>query len=232
MKLGTENKKTTIVAGGLMAVALILVVRMFLVSSTPVADTAPEAAAKPDTAPAAAADTAVTPPAPPVVRGPGGRERRYVAATLAPSLDPRLRLDMLKGSEDLEYEGTGLNIFQEHEQDAMPAPVAPGRTDKPGSEVAGDKPSAAPWTPKEIPPPPINLKFYGWASGLGEPKAIFLSQGDNVYVAHEGDIIARRYRVGKLSNTEVEIEDVLSNNKDKIPLTKEAPEAHRDTAAH
>ena len=67
-------------------------------------------------------------------------------------------------------------------------------------------------------PPAINLKFYGWASRAGNDKAIFLSQGDAVYIAHEGDIIARRYKIVKIGTTSVEVQDVLSNNTQSIPL--------------
>jgi hypothetical protein len=212
MKLGTENKKKTIFASVLLALALVVAVWQMWPSPSAPDASAPSTTGKP------AADATATAPQPasqPVHRS-GDRERRYVSASLAPSLDPQLRLDMLKGSEDLMYEGNGHNIFQEHAEDAIPSPAGPGRTDKPGT-VAGT--AGTSWTPKEVAPPPINLKFYGWASAPGEPKAIFLSQGETVYVAHEGDVIARRYRIGKISNTDVEIEDVLSNNKEKIKLT-------------
>jgi hypothetical protein len=131
---------------------------------------------------------------------------------LAPTLDPRLRLDLLKDSERVAYEGTGRNIFQEHLED-IPKPIAPGMPGKPA-----EKPK---WVPQGPPsPPPIDLKFYGWASEPGEPRAIFLSKGADVFVAHEGDIVARRYKVIKITPNSVEIEDVLSNNKQSIPLTQ------------
>ena len=69
------------------------------------------------------------------------------------------------------------------------------------------------------PPPPINLKFFGFASKPGEPKKIFLSQGEVVFIAAEGDIVDRRYRVLHISPGAVDIEDVLNNNKQSIPLT-------------
>ena len=54
----------------------------------------------------------------------------------------------------------------------------------------------------------------------GEPKKIFLSQGEDVFIATEGDIIDRRYKVLRIYPMSVEIEDVLNNNRQQIPLTQ------------
>jgi hypothetical protein len=65
------------------------------------------------------------------------------------------------------------------------------------------------------------LKFYGFAiSKPGEAKRIFLSQGEDVFIAKEGDIVDRRYKVIRISPNAVEILDVLSNNRQSIPLTQ------------
>jgi hypothetical protein len=72
--------------------------------------------------------------------------------------------------------------------------------------------------PLPPPPPPINLKFFGFANKPGEPKKVFLSQGEDIFIAGEGDIVDRRYKVLRISPTSVEIEDVLNNNRQMIPL--------------
>ena len=64
------------------------------------------------------------------------------------------------------------------------------------------------------------LKFFGFASKPGEPKRIFLSQGEDVFIAAEGDIVNRRYKVVRISPNAVDIEDVLYNNRQSIPLTQ------------
>ena len=69
------------------------------------------------------------------------------------------------------------------------------------------------------PPPPINLKFFGLASRTGEPTKIFLGTGEDVFVAGEGDIVNRRYKIVKINPNSVDIEDVLSNRRQTIPLT-------------
>jgi hypothetical protein len=63
------------------------------------------------------------------------------------------------------------------------------------------------------------LKFFGFASRPGEPKKVFLSEGDEVFVAKEGDIVDRRYKIVQINNTSVMVEDVLNNNRQPIPLT-------------
>jgi hypothetical protein len=47
-----------------------------------------------------------------------------------------------------------------------------------------------------------------------------LSQGEDIFVAAEGDIIDRRYRILHIGPASVEIEDVLNNNRQSIPLTQ------------
>ena len=64
----------------------------------------------------------------------------------------------------------------------------------------------------------INLKFFGFASGP-DHKRVFLAQGDDVFVAGEGDIVRQRYKIVKINNNNVEVLDVLSNNRQTIPLT-------------
>jgi hypothetical protein len=68
-------------------------------------------------------------------------------------------------------------------------------------------------------PPPINLKFFGFASKPGEPKRIFLSKDQDIFIAGEGDIVDRRYRILRISPSSVDVEDLINNNRQSIPLT-------------
>lgn len=125
------------------------------------------------------------------------------------SLDPTLRYDWLKASEDTKYEGNGRNIFLAVAE--IPQPIKSAVTDQQKAQL-----NTPPLPP---PPPPINLKFFGFANRPGEPRKIFLSQGDDVFIAREGDIVDRRYRILHIMPASVEIEDVLNNNRQNIPLT-------------
>lgn len=203
----TTEKKKKIAAAVLLPFSVLLLLWMLHQPSAPppAAPPAAKAASTPEAASSPAAHTEAAKPG-----GYSGKER-VVAFSLAPTLDPRLRLDLLKQSEGTKYEGSGRNIFGDYQQD-IPKPVAPGLLGaKPGTKVK--------WVPPPPPPPPpINLKFYGWASGTGAPKAIFLMQNDNTFVAHEGDIVAHRYKVVRIGSNSVEVEDVLSNHTQDLPL--------------
>jgi hypothetical protein len=124
-------------------------------------------------------------------------------------MDPSLRLDLLRESEDTKYEGTGRNIFRVFVE--IPKPI---------TQPAHPEPAPGPAAYVPPPPPPINLTFYGFATPTGGTKRIFLAQGEDVFIAKEGDIVDRRYKVVRISQNAVEILDVLSNNRQSIPLTQ------------
>jgi len=193
MKVGAENKTKLYVMAGLMALAIFVLLRTFLFSSAPA------------TTVSAAAQTSV--PAQPEAANQIGRTRGKNAAPL----DPTLQVDLLKNSEGAEYKGSGRNIF---EAQAAPPPIP-----KPKITVIADnnKPSEPPPAP---PPPPIPLKFFGFANRPGQPKTIFLANGEDVFIGKEGDIVNRRYKIVHISPSQVEIEDVLNNNRQTIPLTQ------------
>ena len=187
MRLGTENKTKTFVALGLLVVAAFGVYNWM--------SSGDESPATPSSAPASAASASK--PAKPAAKKGG-------SVLLAQSLDPSLRVDLLKSSEDVTYKGAGRDIFQNQPE---PPPVT---TVKP---VINTGPPPPP------PPPPIPLKFYGFSGNKSGPKQVFLSKGDDIFIAKEGQIIDRRYKILKIGATAIEVEDVLTNNRQTLPLT-------------
>ena len=140
--------------------------------------------------------------------------KKTSVASAEESLDPRLRLDLLANSESVLYEGAGKNIFR-----AAPEVIAiPPVKVPPLLNRAEEGPPQGP--PQLPPPPPINLKFFGYSSGKGEKPKAFLSQGDNVWIAHEGDVVNRQYKIVRITPTAVEVEDLLNNNRQSIRLTQ------------
>jgi hypothetical protein len=191
MQLGTENRNKTIAAIVLMVLAIVFVAIRFIPDS-------PASAKSPTPA-------VVLPPGTRnIVRVSSGKKAAPKAAIS--SLDPTLRYDWLKASEDTQYKGVGRNIFRAEVE--IPKVIAPV-VKNPVPVVQGPPP-----------PPPINLKFFGFANKPGEAKRIFLSQGEDVFIAGEGDIIDRRYRILHITPVSVEVEDVLNNNRQSIPLTQ------------
>ena len=202
MKLGFENKKQMTWAIVLGVIALIVcayeLIPLFTGSSTP--DSSAQAASPIVPRPATSKPGTRTPAK--STRQPAGE-----------NLDPTLRLDLLATSEKTQYEGAGRNIFVSQREDVdIPKPVAPANVD----------PAPPAYVPPAVtPPPPIPLKFYGFANSPGEPKKVFLKNGDDVFVAGEGEIVDRRYKVIRISATSVEIQDmVYSGPAQVISLTQ------------
>jgi hypothetical protein len=204
VNLGAENRNKVIAAVSLVVIAIVLMATRFsgfLGSGSPSASIPP---------PAAVGDRAPELPASPAPHATSGHNRpTSKRQSAAQSLDPTLRTDLLKVSEDTKYEGTGRNIFKVFVD--IPKPYKSPVEDQP---VANNQPAQPP------PPPPIDLKFYGYATPVGGAKRIFLAQGEDVFIAREGDIVDRRYKVVRISGTAVEILDVLSNNRQSIPLNQ------------
>ena len=202
MQLGLENKKKATWAAVLGVVAVLALAYEFIPmltdSSAPASN--PQAAA-PTLAPRASQKRSSKP----------GKKQKVE------NLDPTLRLDLLAASEKTEYQGNGRNIFVSSAEDVViPRPIA--RANKDGNTEDATHIYQAPNPP---PAAPIPLKFYGFASSPGEPKRIFLKLGEDVFVAGEGEIVDRRYKVIRISATSVEIQDVVNSGPPQsIPLTQ------------
>jgi hypothetical protein len=192
VKLGAENKKQIIVMTVLLTILLAIGIYDFVSSGNTSA--AP---------PVPASSTTTSAP----VATPGIKGRKGTAQTAQNNLDPTLHMNVLEASRRVKYE-PGRNIFRMEE---APIPVP----DKNVRQAATPIPTPTP-TP---PPPPIPLKFYGFQNKANpDQKQIFLAENDVVFVAKQGDIIDRRYRVVSIQKTSVTIEDVLTNNKQDIQL--------------
>lgn len=198
MKLGTENKKETIVAVILVGIAAWYGIHQL--TSGPTAGAASPSPTNAATSePGVAQRTTITP-----------RSQRRNATVALPSGVPGLRLDLLKLSEQMAYSGTNRNIFRDE----------PERLPTPHGSVVKQAPPPPPLPPGPAPPPPINLKFFGFANRPGQQKQIFLAEGDDTFIAKEGDIIDRRYKVVKIYNDSVDIQDVLNNNTQRIMMSQ------------
>lgn len=126
-------------------------------------------------------------------------------------LDPTLHMNAMLVAERLVYSGTGRNIFSATSAPIdIPKPIAPVRP----------KATAPVYTPPPgpPPPPPIDLKFFGTeTSSTGKRKA-FLLHGEDVFLAADGDIVQRRYKIITVSANSVLVEDMANNNRQSLPL--------------
>lgn len=202
MKLGLENRRKTILAVVLGVLAILVIAYEFMPSSSTIASTTP-VTDSPAASPSAAHSSAH--------HGSGSASGKKAHAPQ--SLDPTLRLQQLTATEQIKYEGSGRNIFVSQADPVIPTPLAPGATDR--------KDEATFHLPTVTPPPPIPLKFFGFANQPGEAKKVFLSKGEDVFIAGEGEIVDRRYKVVRISPASVEIQDVVgSGPPQSIPLTQ------------
>ncbi len=195
MKIGAENKKQVRWMIALLAILLLVGIYNFV-------DFGTSSANSPAPAPAPATSTQAT----------TQTTRKSTSATQPAdsTLDPRLRLDILAASQNKKYEAGGRNIFRMEELNRSKRHCGCQRP-------YGPEPPPTP-TPTP-PPPPIPLKFYGFASKSSEPKRIFLADEGEVFVARQGDIVERKYKVIQINNTSVVIEDMLNSNRQTIPVT-------------
>lgn len=200
MKIGVENRKQLrllAIFGGLALVCIIyLIVQMNSSPSTPAPSTpAPVTAAHPATAPGAASGHAA-------------------ARVSNAQLDPTLHMEGMLLAESLEYTGTGRNIFSASSiapVTKIPAPVASARP----------KQITAPVQPINTgppPPPPIDLRFFGLATRSDGSREAFFLKGDDVFLAKQGDIVSRRYRINTITATSAEVTDLQTNNTQRLPL--------------
>jgi len=234
MKVGTENRRKTIAAGALMTGA-VLAVGYFLYSQFGGDDT-PRPAPPPPTGITRAinannADVADQTSGT-AVRSSGGNasktgtlptgnaagaEAKKVASSSG-NLDPTLDETAMLRTEHLVYSGSGRNIFSLVYVPPTPIPTALSGPRKivPTGPVA---PVIIP-PPPTCPPscPPINLKFFGTATRPNGSRQAFLLQGDDVFMASPGDIVARKYKIVSIAANSIQVEDLTNNNTQTLPL--------------
>lgn len=207
-----------IAMGILVPLCVWLVYRNLLGTGDPrVSASVPQAGSGRGAAVSAAQDQTRPAPAPAATARRGRPDESLSQEQLA-ALDPTLREDLLERSRQVEYSGSSRNIFQTYTPPPPPAPPAP--PPPPPAPVAD--PATRPGPPPTPPPPPISLKFYGVASppGSGEKKA-FLSDGEEIIIAKEGEVVARFYKVIRIGVNSIELEDSRSQKKQSLPLVEE-----------
>jgi hypothetical protein len=134
-------------------------------------------------------------------------------ASTSSSLDPTLDESAMLRTEGLVYAGTGRNIFSMTSVAAAVALPKVVPNPRPGPVVQ------QPVVQQGPPPlPPINLKFFGTEQRSNAPLQAFLSHGDDIYLASQGDIVARIYKILKITERNIQVEDLSNQNTQTLPL--------------
>jgi hypothetical protein len=219
MKAGAENRKKTITLGVVGAVALCAVIYIYmqLFGAPPNPAAVQLAAASAAPAPAATvakgASTSQSAPAGAGQAAAPGIAAKKMASTSS-SLDPTLDERAMLRTESLVYSGTGRNIFS-----LVYVPPAPKMPDHvPPPRPTGPVVVAPTGPPPPPPPPPINLKFFGVATRESGVRQAFLLSGEDVYLAAQGDIVARKYKIVSISTNSIQVEDLTNHNTQTLPL--------------
>lgn len=214
MKIGTEDKKKVILVAVMFAIIVpAAIVEIYQNFSSPAPPRAVPAATA--TRPAAPARTSAAPAA-------STAGRAAAANTTAPEaqrvaglvVDPTLHMEKLAQSEEVEYEGTGRNIFSAQSA-PVPQPIAPGR---PGGNDTATVTTSPPPPPKQE-APTIDLKYFGYQQGRDKAFRAFLLHGDDIFMARPGDVVDHRYKVGVISANSIQITDLAYNNTQSVPFT-------------
>jgi hypothetical protein len=123
--------------------------------------------------------------------------------------DPSLRLDLLDRIRHTEYSGTHRNIFSGE------APPPPPDVVKKMKEEAEKKRLL----PPPIPPVNVPAKFFGYAADprTGERRAFF-TNSDDVFVVAQGGILLNNFRVLKINNNSVDVEEISSKRNTTLSL--------------
>jgi hypothetical protein len=217
MSAAQENSKKNLIVYSVFGV-LLAVFGVYAYNAFFAGGPAPAAPAAPVVvqAPAAAKSTTMVQPA---AGGTGLGAAPGIAATkmasTSSSLDPTLDETAMLRTERLVYAGTGRNIFS-----LIYVPPPPPITEKapPPRPIATVAAPTGP--PPPPPPPPINLKFFGVAVRANGAQQAFLLSGEDVYLASQNDIVARKYKIVTINATSIQVEDLTNHNTQTLPLLK------------
>ncbi len=115
--------------------------------------------------------------------------------------NPQLHTDKEKRARETEYKIGGRNIFSRE----LPPPP------KPKQPPPDPKIPIVPPTPVTPTVSPLPVKFFGYGTvPNGTKRLAFFSDGEDVYVVAEGELLLNRFRILKIGNANLEYEEVSS----------------------
>jgi hypothetical protein len=121
--------------------------------------------------------------------------------------NPSLHKDGVEKARRTEYKSGGRNIFS---RELPPPPV-------PKPDPKHPPPPPPPPEPPKVSPLPV--KFFGFGTvPNGTKRLAFFSNGEDVYVVGEGELLLNRFRIQKIGNSSVEYEEVATGLHGAAPL--------------
>ena len=129
--------------------------------------------------------------------------------------NPQIRMDEIARARRTEYKSSGRNPFSPVQAPQQHVAAAP----KP-HEIVGPQPQ-----PPQPPPPPLTLpvKFYGFGTVPNSAaRRAFLTDGENIYVVAEGEVLLNRFRILRIGNASLEFEELSSGRIGTAPYEEQA----------
>ncbi|MGB6430168.1 MAG: hypothetical protein WBF06_06255 [Candidatus Acidiferrales bacterium] len=133
--------------------------------------------------------------------------------------NPALRLDEIARVHRLEYTGVHRNIFSATIPPPPPPKLTPAQI-KAQQEAEANRPPP--------PPPPLDVPatFFGYVTDARTGhKQAFFTNGDDVFIAGEGELLLGRFRVLKIGNDTAEVEEVSSGRRATLTMQQDAAPA-------
>ena len=136
-----------------------------------------------------------------------------------------LHKDRIGAARETEYKSGGRNIFIAQ---ATPLPITPQQQHR--DDLAARVPNTpchiygpCPPPPPEAPKLPPNMKFYGYGTvPNGTVRLAFFTDGEEVYVVKEGELLLNRFRITRIGIATVEFEEVSTGRHGTAPLEEQA----------
>lgn len=122
---------------------------------------------------------------------------------------PAFRVGLIEQGQFVPF-NSSRNIFRMKEEIANGSPLGGGHNIE--THNGGNPPSSVTTGPN------IDLTFFGYARKSGEAKKVFVSQGDTIFIAQEGGLVALRYRILEIRNNSVLVQDVLNSQQQSLVL--------------
>jgi hypothetical protein len=232
MKVGAEDKKKVKLLAALSAVALITVYFQFF------SDAPQNGAGRPRARPGAGRPSAQAQPARRVatptrrrVQG-GGQAFQPVWVSLRDDesfnpleADPTLRTDLLEAVRAVTFTNVERNIFEfttRRRVEALPSAADIARAtalQQAAEREAAPSQPVAPPTPQEPRAPRLSWRYYGFANAEQDgQKRAFLLDGTDVLIGAEGDVFKNRYKIVRIGQTRIVIEDMQFSSEQELTL--------------
>ena len=235
MKVGAEDKKKVALLAALSAIALVTVYIQFF-SGAPQNGAGSPAARPAAGLPPTQAQPArrITAPARRRVQA-GGQAFQPVWASLRDDetfnpleADPTLRTDLLEAVRSVSFTNVERNIFEFTTRRRVEVPPSAAEIARANALQQAAEREAAPPAPVQPPTPQapraprLGWRYYGFANADqdGERRA-FLLDGTDVLIGSEGDIFKNRYKIVRIGQAQIVVEDMQFQSEQELVL--EAP---------